>query len=439
MQRFGCLAILLLIGAPRPAFTIQEGSRIGNWPGWRGPTGLGYTDEKDLPLTWNGKTGQNVLWKTLLHGGRKENPEFSSPGWSSPIVWRDRVFLTTSVWPAGLAEKERRDSIAAEHVLCFDVQGGKQLWDTLVPSGKCLVDNFYHGYSVATPTTDGSSVFALFGSGVLAALDFEGKIVWHVELPRLKDVYGGVCASPILFEDTVIVVGLGDTGLRALDKGTGKLRWEQKSRDRNSMASPALIRIGDKTQLIHFAGGIQALDPATGELLWFCRGVTSSQSSPVFGSGLLYTDAGRGGQFCNAVDATGKGEVTKTHVKWQAKTATAAGSSAIIVGAQVYRSCDPGLIRCRDLTTGETLYEERTPRISPSASPIASPDGRIYFASSQRSYVIRAGSSWEALAVNDLDDGPDYTTPAVSQGRLFIKGKSYLWCIGTKEEKKEEK
>src|SRR4051794_16863728 len=105
---------LVLLGAFVPGV-----GRAGDWPGWRGPTGLGYTGEKDLPLTWNAKTGENVLWKSLLHGGRKNNPEFSSPGWSSPIVWRDRIFLTTSVWPAGVEEKERRKSIPAEHVLCF--------------------------------------------------------------------------------------------------------------------------------------------------------------------------------------------------------------------------------------------------------------------------------------------------------------------------------
>jgi outer membrane protein assembly factor BamB len=410
-------------------------TQAGNWPGWRGPTGLGYTSEKDLPLTWNGKTGENVLWKTLLHGGRKSNPEFSSPGWSSPIVWHDRVFLTTSVWPGGLTEKERRQSIPAQHVLCFRVSDGKPLWDTVVPSGKCLVDNFYHGYTVPTPVTDGKHVFALFGSGVLAALDFDGRIVWREELPRLKDVDGGVCSSPILHKDTIIIVGIADTGLRALEKATGKLKWEQKTRDRNRMATPALIRIGDRTQLIHYAGGIQGLDPATGELLWFCRGVTSSQSSPVFGSNLLYTDAGRGGRYCNAVDATGKGDVSKTHVKWQEKVTTAAGSSAIVVGEYVYRASEPAMIKCRKLATGALVYEERTQKISPSASPIACPDGRIYFASSSRSYVIRVGPEFKLLATNDLDDGPDYTTPAVSSGRLFIKGKSYLWCIGKMAEK----
>jgi outer membrane protein assembly factor BamB len=427
-------AFLLLL-APAAAFAAQEGHPSENWAGWRGPTGLGYSDEKDLPLHWNGKTGQNILWKVLLHGGKKENPEFSSPGWSSPIVWGDRVFLTTSIWPAGLSEKERRDSIAAEHVLCFQASDGKLLWDTPVPSGKCLVNNFYHGYTVPTPVTDGRRVYTLFGSGLLAALDVEGKVLWREELPSQKDVYGGVCSSPILFEDSVIVVGLNDSGLRALDKATGKLKWEQKSRDRNVMPTPALIRIGDRVQLIHYAGGIQSLDPSTGELLWFCRGVTSSQSSPVFASGLLYTDSGRGGTFCNAVDATGKGDVTKTNVKWQARTSTAAGSSAIVVGAHIYRCCDPGLIRCRELATGELVFEERTPRISPSASPITTGDGRIYFASSVRSYIIKADPKFELLATNDLDDGPDYTSAAISRGHLFIKGKSYLWCIGAKEEK----
>src|SRR5262249_3989456 len=154
---------------------------------------------------------------------------------------------------------------------------------------------------------------------------------------------------------------------------------------------PALIRIGERTQLIHYAGGIQALDPASGDLLWSCRGVSSSQSSPVFGSGLLYTDAGRGGQNCNAVDASGKGDVSRPHVKGRAKPNTAAGSSAIIVGDYIYRSCDPGLIKCRELATGDLVYEERAPKLSPSASPISCPDGRIYFASPGKSYVIKAG------------------------------------------------
>jgi outer membrane protein assembly factor BamB len=403
--------------------------RAGDWPGWRGPTGLGHTDETNLPLTWDGKKAANILWKTLLHGGGKNNPDFTSPGWSSPIVWRDRVFLTTAVWPMGLSDKERRASIAEHHVLCFQVEDGKQLWDTIVPKGPCLVDNVYHGYAVPTPVTDGKLVYAAFSSGMIAALDYKGTIVWRAELPHLKDVDNGLCSSPILYEDTVILPGIDSTGLRALDKASGKLKWEQKTKFRNMMATPALIRVKDKVQLIHFAGGMHGLDPATGELIWSCRAPTS-QSSPAFGGGLVFGDHGRGGQQGVAVDPTGAGDVTKTHVKWQAKVKGFAGSSPIIVGDYVYRVCEPGTINCWKLADGELVFEERAQHVTPSASPIATPDGRIYFASPGKSYVIKAGPAFEVLAADDLNDGADYTTPAISNGRIFIKGKSYLWCIG---------
>src|SRR5262249_12489321 len=138
--------------------------RTGDWPGWRGPTGLGYTDEQDLPLTWDAKTGENILWKALLHSGGKDNPDMNSPSWSCPIVGRDGVFITTAVWPPGLSQEERRKQIPKHHVLCYQASDGKELWDTVVPAGESLVNNHYHGYAVPTPVTDGKHVFALFGS-----------------------------------------------------------------------------------------------------------------------------------------------------------------------------------------------------------------------------------------------------------------------------------
>src|SRR5262249_32212921 len=151
---------------------------------------------------------------------------------------------TTAIWPQRLTEKERRASIAEHHVQCFDAQDGKQLWDTVVPAGKLVARSQHHGYAVPTPATDGKLVFALFGSGVLAALDFDGNIVWRKELPRLRDEdHEPVCSSPVLYEDKVIIPGLHNMGLRALEKQTGKVKWEQKTEPRNTMSTPALVRI----------------------------------------------------------------------------------------------------------------------------------------------------------------------------------------------------
>ena len=416
-------------------FTTAAGV-AGDWPGWRGPTGLGYTEEKDLPLKWNGKTGENILWKTKLTGVGPKS-DFASPGHACPIVWGDRVFVLTSIWPAELTdEKERRKVQAAQHVVCYRASDGKELWDTVVPPGKTTNDNVYHGYAVPTPVTDGKLVYALFCSGVIAALDFDGKIVWREELPGLREKDGGFGTSPVLYRDVVIVPGFGkDSGLRALDKKTGKLKWEQNSRDRNTMSTPALVKIGGKTQLIHYAGGVQGIDPATGETLWFCRGVPVSWSSPAYGSGLLYADEGRGGKTGAAIDPTGTDDVSKTHVKWKIDVKGAAGTSPIIAGDYLYRISDPGFIRCWKVKDGEEVYEEQTQRITPSASPIATADGRIYFASPGRSYVIKAGPKFELLATNDLEQeggSQDYTTAAVADGRIYIKGRYYLWCIGKK-------
>lgn len=419
-----------LVCGPVFLFVCAGFSLAGDWPGWRGPTGQGHTEEKDLPLNWDAKSGKNVLWKAPLLAGRKKMP-MASPGWSCPIVWRDRVFVTTALWPEGTTDKESTTTIPEHHVLCFRTGDGEKVWDTVVPPGKCVVNNHYHGPAVSTPVTDGKHVYVLFGSGVVAALNFGGEIVWREELPHSKDVDGGICSSPVLHGDKLIFPGIANPVLRALDKKNGKLVWEQPGRQQNRMATPALLRIGDRLQLIHASGGVQGIDPDTGEVLWTCR-APSGQSSPVFGGGLIYVDSGRGGKQGAAVDPTGKGDVSKTNVRWQVQVKAPAGSSGIVVGKYLYRACGDDILRCWEVANGELVYEERLARVSPSTSPIATADGRIYFAGSARSYVIKAGPKFEILATNDLGEQHPFATPAVSGGRLFIKGRAYLWCIGAK-------
>src|SRR5262249_6743572 len=187
---------------------------------------------------------------------------------------------------------------------------------------------------------------------------------------------------------------------------------------RNTMSTPALIRIQDKTQLIYHAGGIRGIDPATGDVLWWCLAPTSL-SSPVYGGGLLYADESAAGAKGAAIDPTGKGDVSRTHVKWQTRIGSASGSSGIIVGGHVYRLMGRGggwnssAIGCWALETGALVHEEEKLEITSSASPVATGDGRIYFASPGKSYVIQAGPMFKILAVNDLHDGPDYSSAAV--------------------------
>ncbi len=409
----GLMISATLLGAP-------GAGRAGNWPGWRGPTGAGYTDETELPLTWGGKKDENVLWKVDLKGR----------SFSSPIVWGDRVFITNVVKQN---DQDSKNKVVPEHrVICYAAEDGKELWSTTVPHG-----NFADGYyTIPTPVTDGKRIYAWFGSGVMAALDFDGKIVWRWEHPGPYHVYPGVSSSPLLFEDSVLI--LCDQGkdsfLLALDKKSGEVKWEKKrpkvSGSTNS--SPILMPVKGKPQIMVAASkALQGLDPATGNELWWCAKDGGYWTSLTYGSGLVYTDSGGGRGV--AVDPSGEGDVNKSHVKWQHPKVPEGLGCPLIVGEYLYRVHKPGVLKCWKLSSGELVYEKRLENISFLASPIATADGRIYIASPRRGYVIKAGPEPEVLATNSLKDGgDDGPSPAVSGGHIFLKTTGRLYAIGKK-------
>jgi outer membrane protein assembly factor BamB len=393
----------------------------GNWPAWRGPTGDGHCDEKDLPLTWGGKENANVLWKVALTGRSS----------SSPIAWGDRVFVTTS--PKQTDEEVKAKVIPEHFVTCYGVADGKELWRTSVPPGK-FADGYY---SIPTPVTDGKRVYVWFGSGVAAALDFEGKIVWRQERAGPYKVYPGVSSSPVLLGDTLLIlVDQGkDSFLLALDRETGQVKWEKKRSDMrgSTNSSPVLFSVQGKPQLLVAAShALQGLDPTTGDVLWWCAKDGGYWTSLTCGSGLVYADSGGGRGL--AVDPTGSGDVGKTKVKWVHDKVPEGLGCPIIVGDYLYRVSKPGVLRCWKLSTGEQVFEERLAGISFLASPFTTPDGRIYFASAAKSYVIRSGvPKLEVLATNQIKDGgDDGPSPAVAGGRIFLKTAGHLWCVGKK-------
>jgi outer membrane protein assembly factor BamB len=163
-------------------------------------------------------------------------------------------------------------------------------------------------------------------------------------------------------------------------------------------------------------------------VLWWCD-AAGDTVSPVYRGGLVYCDGGRGGAGV-AVDPTGTGDVTKTHLKWKVQVPDGF-SSPVIAGEYVYRVHNPGILKCWKLDGGETIINERLNGISTASSPIATPDGRIYFAGAGKSYVLKAGPKLDILATNDLGDGCE-ASPAVADGKIFLKGSKFLYCIGKK-------
>jgi outer membrane protein assembly factor BamB len=410
-------------------FALPGADAGENWAGWRGPTGMGITDEKALPLTWGGPKKINVLWKVPLFPSDRIRPDQNQ---SSPIVWGERVFVTVSYWPESVPTK----SYPEHHLLCFHKEDGRRLWDRKIPPGPWLLTDLRGGYTAPTPACDGQRVYVLFGSAVLAAVDMDGKLLWRKEItPHDFDVAIGT--SPVVHGDTVLVLcdlllGKKASRLLAFDGKTGALKWENKRPDADwAHSTPVLAKIKGQTQLlVGSANGLQGLDPDGGKILWRVQtgDRTGDTVSPVLGSGLVYCDSGRGGPGI-AVDPTGDGDVSRTHLKWKINSIPDGFSSPVIVGDYLYRLHNPGVIACWKLSDGTLVARKRLDGLATSPSPFTTPDGRLYCASSGKSYVLRAGPQLELLAQNDLGD-PSQASPAVAAGRIYFKGNRFLFCVG---------
>lgn len=410
-----------------------RGARADDWPQFRGPTGQGLTSEKSLPIRWGGPENENIVWQSSLVG----------EGHASPIVSGDHLFVCTVRWPESAADRTK--VIPEHHVLCYHVADGKRLWDATVQPGPWLRGDFRSGpgggYAAPTPATDGKLVYVLFGSSVLAALDFTGRVVWRKEiLPHTFDVTIG--SSPVLFNDSVLVLcamaNKKDSKLVAYDKRDGSTRWETALPQTGfAHSTPLRIEVRGKAQLIVVASGIgetdrglQSFDPGDGKLLWWCRGAGDA-ASPAYGAGILYCDSGRGGPGI-AIDPTGSGDVGKTHIKWRINQVPEGIGSPIIVDNLVYRLHAPNVLKCWRADDGKQVYAERLERLTSTwASPVADASGRLFFATAGVSHVVQTGPEFKVLAINDLKD-PNHASAAVAGGRLFLVGTRQVYCVGAK-------
>ena len=394
-----------------------------NWPQFRGPTQQGMSAETNVPLHWSSTS--NVLWKTAIAGD----------SWSSPIVWGDQVFLTTAT--------ENGQSC---RILSLAVKSGRILWDKeafqQVPRHKQARNTF----ATPTPATDGERVYACFGDGSFAALNLDGEIVWT---NRDYTFYGehGLASSPILHGGLLIMARDGSSEgddkklgwqkpwdqsyIVALDSKTGKERWKAKrGLSRISHGTPNIWKHDGRTEVVSEAGDVlQGFDLQTGERLWSSEVIGEGKvPSVVLGEGLAFTSGGWGGkETIKAFRLGGHGALKESNLVWEQKKGMPKVPSMLYLKPYLFALTDGGVASCMKADTGELLWQERVGG-NFSASPVTAA-GRIYFLGDNgETTVIEAGSEFKLLARNPLGESAQ-ASPAISDGRIFIRTANTLFCL----------
>ncbi|HEX3188095.1 MAG TPA: PQQ-binding-like beta-propeller repeat protein [Pyrinomonadaceae bacterium] len=420
-------------------------SFAGNWPQWRGPDGSGISTEKNLPAEWS--TTKNIKWKTPIEGR----------GHSSPIVWGNKIFLTTAiegdVVPGAKAARHvmdnkdfvHPDSIGANkkhtfRVIAIDRDNGKVLWQSTAWEGTPYDDRHRKSsYAASTPATDGKLVYAYFGTEGLYAYDFNGKLAWKADLGKLGTVGMGTGTSPILFDNFVIVQCDEENGeasfIVGLDKKTGKEVWRTPRKVQVSWSTPLLVKTAKRAELITSGTEfILSYDPATGKELWRHKGVESNAiPSPVANSDMVYVVAGFPAKIALGIRLGNNGDLTGTpNVPWQYTKGTAYVPSPILYGDYLYLTTDRGILTCIDAKTGEVKYEGGRIPIPATftASPVAF-EGKILMTSEDGdTFIIKAGPKHEIIGTNSVGE-PVYASPAIADGRIYIRGEKNIYCIGS--------
>ena len=404
-----------------PAWFPSAEEVAKNWPYFRGPNGSGITTLPNLPETWDGPTGKNILWQT----------ELGLPGENSPIVWGNRVFLT------GATAKRRE-------VYCFDATTGAQLWKEPVSlpqsdSTEAPEVDEGTGFAASTAATDGRRVFAIFANGDIAGFSAEGKRLWARSLGTPENTYGHAASLTLWHNRVIVVFDQGTTRepkskIMALDANTGEALWSTPRAVANSWVSPIIIKHAGREQIITSADPLViAYDPATGKELWQAKCMKRDvATSPTYANDLVYvacTDT-----VLAAIKPDGSGDVTASKIAWQQEeTGLPDICSLLCDGPRVYTLYSSKLYAC-DALTGKPLWEYET-KAAFQASPSLI-NGRIHILTT-KGIMIRgeAGNDgFKELGRCVLGEATG-ASPAFAPGRIYLRGKKHLFCIGTKDGK----
>lgn len=406
--------------APSVAMVVPGGEAMKYWSRWRGPSGQGLVEGSGYPDTWSDT--ENVIWKVKVPGR----------GHSSPIVWGNRIFITTAA-----------EDGASRSILCYQRSDGKLLWQADAPAAPAEKLYAKNSYASASVSTDGERVYAYFGNAGLMAVDFDGKQVWHVSFGTIT-LYHGPGGSPLLYKDRLILyqeqrlMGRGTTTdpgfIVAIDKSTGRELWRQIRNSQPGWGTPIAVQVGDHTEIIVSSSRrIDAYDPETGKLLWYSSGNTVEViPTPVVGHGMIYACSGRAGPTI-AVRPGGSGDVTETHVAWTTPKGSSFVPSPLLLGDYLYTVNDMvSIASCHNAKSGEFIGQLRLGeaiREGFSASPVAA-GGKVFFTNDDGdTFVLSPAPDFKLLHVNRLGERT-LATPALVDGMWYFRTQEHLICIG---------
>ncbi len=431
----------------------QKTSAAGAWPSFRGPQASGIADGQHLPDTWDVQTGKNVLWRTPVPG----------LGHSSPIVWGDRLFVTSAVssnpnasfrpglYGDGDASADR--SPQRWVVDALDKRSGKILWERVAVEGAPIDKRHVKStYASSTPVTDGRIVVAWFGSQGVFAYDMNGNLKWKTNLGRIDvgayDIPSyewGPASSPILWDGMVILQcdRQENSFIIALNAESGETVWKTDRDELPSWGTPTVGETAAGPVLVTNASNfIRGYDPRTGRELWKLGGSSKiTAPTPIFGEGLFIVASGRQPErpiFAIRPDARGnltlpEGETRSKAVAWSRTLRGPYMPTPLIYRGLLYVLDNYGIFDAYNARTGEELYRQRMPNIGSgfSASPVAA-DGKIYVSSEDGEItVVAAGGRFRQIAANDMGE-PLMATPALSEGVMYVRSSKSIFAIGRK-------
>jgi outer membrane protein assembly factor BamB len=406
-------SVMSRAGDVRMVEVIGEGARF--WSRWRGPSGQGFVAPGKYANTWSPTT--NIKWRVPIPGA----------GNSSPIVWADRIYVTTA------QEGGRKLSLMA-----YTRADGRKLWETFVPQEGVEHVHQKNGHASATPVTDGQMIYASFGRHGLVAFNMDGKIVWHRKFGVI-DNYHGPAGSPVLYKDRVFLYQdhEGSSAQRAFvgafDAKTGKTLWETPRSETVGWGTPVVINSGERDELvINSQRRVAAYDPQTGRELWTVRGMTFEViPTPVVGEGLVFASSGRAGP-TYAIRPGGSGDVTATHVAWSTPKGSPFVPSGVVHNGLLYLINDmQSILTVYEAKTGTLVYQGRlgvAQREGFSASPVVV-NGEVFFTNDDgETFVVKAGREFNLLHTNSLGERT-LASPALVDGIWYWRTVSSLVAV----------